>query len=301
MPGPLNGPTASYALTALLKVNLTLHVGGVRPDGYHPIGSVCLFAAAGDRVSLGERQADFALAVTGPERGALAAVPPDANLAIRAARLLAERTGAASRLIRLDKRVPAAGGVAGGTADAACVLVLLNAEAPRPLGTGELIALSRRLGADGPVCTAAQVAGGGVWLAEGDGDRVRRLPGPPPLWLTAVNPRVPVSTADVFARFDEGPPGTLDQPAGDTQTARGLAALGAAGRNDLHEAALHLAPVIQAAEAALRASPGCRFARMSGSGATVFGLFGSEAAARRAARAARARGWWSATAPLARG
>ena len=294
-------PGADPGLTALLKLNLTLHVGRVRRDGYHPVSSVCVFAAAGDHVSLGDRLPAFRLNVTGPEREALADLAPEKNLAIRAALLMEEATGAAPCLVRLDKRVPAAGGVAGGTADAACVLALLNETAPRPLGAADLIALSRRLGADGPVCTAAQLAGGGVWSAEGDGDRVRRLPGPPPLSVALVNPRVPVSTGAVFARFDEGPPGDLRQPGGDTRTPSGLLAAAAEGRNDLLAPATVIAPVIGEVEAFLRAAPGCRFARMSGSGATAFGLFGSEGAAARAARSASSRGWWTAAARLAKG
>ena len=295
-------PDGTEALAALLKVNLTLHVGRVRADGYHPVSSVCLFAAAGDRLSLGGRADDFRLEVTGPEAAGLAGLPPEANLAMRAARLLAAATPVAPRAIRLDKRVPPAGGVAGGTADAAATLVLLNRAAARPLPDAALIALSRRLGADGPVCTAARLAGGGVWLAEGDGDRVRRLGAAPPVWIVLVNPRLAVSTGAVFARFDEAPaPGPLSQPSGDLRRASGLVAAGREGRNDLRAPAVTLAPVIGAVEAFVANGPGCRFARMSGSGATVFGLFAGGEAAARAARRAEARGWWAAVAPLAQG
>ena len=291
------------SLPALLKVNLTLDVGPVRADGYHPLSSVCVFAPGGDVVRLGSRADAFALSVTGPEASALAGLPPAANLVLRAAEILAATTPLPPRQLILDKRVPAAGGVAGGTADAAAALVLLNRTAPRPLTDDALIALSRRLGADGPVCTAARAAGGGVWVAEGDGDRVRGLGAAPPGWLVLVNPRREVPTGSVFSRFDEAGGGALplDQP---TFASRALSALAGTvqdGRNDLRPPALSLAPVIAEVEAFVANSVGCLCARMSGSGASVFGLFAGEQAARRAARRAQARGWWATSAALARG
>ena len=281
-------------MRALVKVNLTLHVGAGRADGYHPVSSICAFPDVGDRVTLGARAPDFALRVEGPEAGALARLAPRDNLVLRAAALLAGRVRVAPREVVLVKSVPAAAGIAGGTADAAAALVLLNHEARAPLNESALIALSRALGADGPVCTAARLAGGGLWHAEGDGDRVRRLAGPPPLHMALANDRVPVPTGRVFARFDaNGPGGSLAQPQADLRTARGVLSLAAAGRNDLRAPALGISPGISAVEAALSAAPGCRFARMSGSGGSVFGLFDSRTAAARAARRARAKGLWA--------
>ena len=280
-------------MRALVKVNLTLHVGAGRADGYHPVSSICAFPDVGDRVTLGARAPDFALRVEGPEAGALAQLAPRDNLVLRAAALLAGRVRVAPREVVLVKSVPAAAGIAGGTADAAATLVLLNREAVAPLSDEVLVRLSRGLGADGPVCTAAALADGGVWLATGDGDRVRRLTGPPPLWCVLANDRVPVPTGAVFRAFDAGPPGTLGQPARDLRTARGLIGLARAGRNDLRAPALALAPGIGALEAATRAQPGCRFARMSGSGGTVFGLFASTTGAERAVRRLRGQGAWA--------
>ena len=285
-------------MRALVKVNLTLHVGAVRADGYHSVSSVCAFPAIGDEVTLAERATRWTLSVEGPEAGALAGLPPTDNLAVRAARLLASQTAVPPRRIVLSKSVPAAAGIAGGTADAAAVLVLLNREAAEPLCDAALIRLSRHFGADGPVCTAARLAGGGLWLAEGDGARVRGLGPPPPLWGVLANDRTPVPTGAVFRAFDAGPPGTLPQPAADLRTARGLAALCQAGRNDLRAPALSLAPGIGAVEAAMRAQPGCRAARMSGSGGTVFGLFADARGAEKAARRMRGRGHWAESGPL---
>ena len=285
-------------MLAPVKVNLTLHVGAARADGYHPLTSVCAFPAIGDAVTLGAAEAGFALDVDGPEAAGLAGLDPSDNLVLRAAHIIADAAQASPRRLTLTKRVPPAGGIAGGTADAAAALVLLNRAGRRPLADADLIALSRRLGADGPVCTAAALAGGGVWLAEGDGARVRRLPGPPPHWCVLANDRVPVPTGRVFARFDQGPPGGLAQPAGDLRTARGVLNVTRAGRNDLRPPALSVAPGIGAVEAAMRAQPGCRAARMSGSGGTVFGLFASRVAAVRAERRLRAGGAWSASGRL---
>ena len=288
--------------TAWLKVNLTLHVGPLRGDGYHPVDSVCVFPRLGDRVALGPRAGDFTLEVTGPEAGSLASVSLEDNLVMRAARLLASSTDIAPRLLRLCKTVPSAGGVAGGTADAAAVLVLLNETASRPLGAVDLIALSRRLGADGPVCTAAQLGGGGAWHVRGGGDEVRHLGRPPPLHMALANPRIAVPTGKVFAQFDEACAARdLGQRPGGVVRTDDVLALARAGRNDLRGPACVVEPSIEAVETAMRAQPGCLFARMSGSGATVFGLFAGALGAARAAARLRARGWWSAAAPLARG
>ena len=296
----MTGKADTEGRQAFLKINLTLHVGAARPDGYHPLTSLCVFAAGGDRVRLGARVADFDLVVTGPEAAALANTPAETNLILRAARLLASRTQLAPRRLHLDKRVPVAGGVAGGTADAAAALVLLNEAAARPLPRAALIRLSRDLGADGPVCTAAQLTGGGAWSVSGDGDRVRRVPGPAPLHVVLANPRVPVSTGAVFRAFDAGPPGMLTQPQVDLRSVPGMLRSVRRGRNDLQPHAERIAPVIASLQAALVRSPGCLAARMSGSGATVFGLFPGREGAARAARRLRAGGHWTLAAPLAR-
>ena len=289
-------------MRALVKVNLTLHVGAARADGYHPVSSACVFPDVGDEVELGGRDNEFTLRIDGPEAASLAGEATRDNLVLRAARALAGRVRLVPRRLRLRKTVPVAAGIAGGTADAAAALVLLNREADRPLADAELIALSRVVGADGPVCTAARLAGGGVWLAEGDGDRVRPMGAAPPVAVLLANPRVPVSTPAVFARFDaEGQAGPLAQPAGDPRTERGVLALAGGGRNDLRAAAFALAPAVSALEARVAGLPGCRFARMSGSGGTVFGLFSGAAAAERAAARLSADGLWTAQAPLAAG
>ena len=242
--------------TAYAKLNLALHVRGREPDGYHRIETLFAFCEDGDLLSLAGAD-ELSLAVTGPFAAALAGEGD--NLVLRAARLLG-RTGA----FTLDKRLPVASGLGGGSADAAAALRLLGAGAE----------IAARLGADVPACLASRTARG-----EGRGDRlmpveIAGLAGTPVL---LVHPGVPLSTAAVFAAWD----GIDRGPLGDWER----------GRNDLEAAAIGLVPEI--AEV-LTALAGARLARMSGSGATCFGLYESEAAcAAAAARIAAARpGWW---------
>jgi 4-diphosphocytidyl-2-C-methyl-D-erythritol kinase len=283
---------------APVKVNLTLHIGARRPDGYHQVDTLCLFPAFGDAVSLGPHAKDFSLGVEGPFADELAGVDPERNLVLRAARLMAREAGARPMWLRLVKRVPAASGVAGGTADAAAAMVLLNETLDRLCTPTELIRLAQALGADGPVCVAGALFGG-VWRARGIGERVERVSGPPPLWMVLSNPRAAVPTGRVFAglRGGERP---LPQAELSLRTVSQLVRAGLKGRNDLRAPAAALAPGIAATEASLSRAPGCLFARMSGSGATVFGLFASAAAADRAARREQAAGRWAVSAPLLR-
>ena len=264
------------------KGNLTLHVTGRRADGYHLLDSLVVFPHIGDRLAVTPAAA-LSLVVEGPFAAGLAA--DGANLVLRAARLLAPDRGAA---LRLEKRLPLAAGIGGGSADAAAALRLLSRHwgvAMPP--TDALLAL----GADLPVCLAARSA-----RMTGIGEAVAPV-ALPPGWLVLCNPGVPVATGGVFAglaRAENAPMGPVP-PLAD---AAALAAFLAAGRNDLEAPARALAPAIGAVLAALAAAPGCLLARMSGSGATCFGLFAGEAAARRAAAgiAAAEPGWWVAAA-----
>lgn len=267
------------------KVNLTLHVLGRRPDGYHDLVSLVAFAGVGDMVTLAPGPS-FALTVSGPTAGSAG---PDAdNLVARAVRALAERvTGLTSGAIHLIKRLPVAAGLGGGSSDAAAALRLvarangLSADDPR------LLEAARATGSDVAVCLAPRAR-----VMEGTGDRV----GPPiamaPVFAVLVNPRVAVPTPAVFrglglAAGGPGPSAGLSVP-GDA------GAWMAEGCNDLEPPALAVAPHIGDVLLALRSQPGCRFARMSGSGATCFGVFPDCHAAAAAARELR-RGqphWW---------
>ena len=272
------------AETAPAKVNLFLHVVGRRPDGYHLLDSLAVFPAVGDTLRAAPAEA-FSLALEGPFGGALRAVPD--NLVLRAARGLAELAGVrGGARLTLVKTLPVASGIGGGSADAAAALRLLGRLWGVAPAAEALRALALRLGADVPVCLTGRPARMG-----GVGDMLSPAPDLPACGLVLVNPGVAVSTPDVFrarsGRFSAPaalPSGWLDAVA----MARDLAALG----NDLEPPAVTLCPVIGTVLAALRAAPGCLLARMSGSGATCFGLFADAVAAAAAAEGVRRPGWW---------
>lgn len=270
------------------KVNLALHVTGQRADGYHLLDSLVVFAGTGDRLQV-EPAADLSLRVTGPRA---AGVPEgEENLVLRAARLLGPPAGLGAR-IRLEKHLPAAAGIGGGSSDAAAALRALARLWQVPLPAPAATAV---LGADLPVCLAPR-----AWRMQGIGERLAPAPELPPVWLVLVNPGVPVATPAVFRaleRKDGSPMPALLPRCADAETlAKFLAGL----RNDLEAPARATEPKVTLALSALNAQRGCLIARMSGSGATCFGLFatpqGAEAAARTIARAAP--GWWVADAPV---
>lgn len=260
------------------KVNLYLHVVGRRADGYHLIDSLVAFADIGDRVAAAPAAA-LSLAVTGPEAAALAGLGDD-NLVLRAARLLGPGRGAA---LTLDKQLPVAAGIGGGSSDAAAALRALAALWRLPLDGLDTLAL----GADVPACLAARP----LWVG-GVGEALEPAGELPELAIVLANPRRALPTAAVF-RARSGPfgaPGRFAMP----RDAAGLVAALGRCRNDLTEAAIALVPEIAAVLDALAALPGALLARMSGSGATCFALFAERAGAERAARrlAAEHPGWW---------
>jgi 4-diphosphocytidyl-2-C-methyl-D-erythritol kinase len=267
------------------KVNLALHVTGRRPDGYHLLDSLVVFPRLGDRLEA-VPAGELSLAIGGPFGAGLAAEPD--NLVLRAARLI--RPSGEGAALRLVKALPVASGIGGGSADAAATLRLLARlwRAPLPSPAAVL-----GLGADVPVCLAGRAC-----RMAGIGERLTPLD-LPPFWIVLANPGVPLATGAVFAGLAgaSGPP--LPDPPGPGDL-DALAAWLARQRNDLEPPAVSAAPAVAEAIAALAAQPGCRLARMSGSGATCFGLFAAEPPARAAAAAlARARpAWWVAAAPV---
>lgn len=281
------------ALTARApaKINLALHVVGRRADGYHLLESLVAFAGVGDHLSLAPGDA-LGLDVRGPT-APLAGSGPD-NLVLRAARHLADEVGGLRYgLFTLVKRLPVAAGIGGGSSDAAAALRLLARLNGLPPGHPALLAAARRTGADVPVCLEPRAR-----MMRGVGESLGPALTLPPLYAVLVNPGVPLETAPVFRAL--GLPIGAAHPGpshpsfdGEVDQHRLLARLREA-RNDLEAPALGLAPVIGDALATLRAVPGCRLARMSGSGATVFGLFDDCHLAARAARtiAAGQPGWW---------
>ena len=277
---------AAIRVGAPAKLNLYLHVTGRRADGYHELDSLVTFTALADTLEIAPAEA-FELVVTGPFAHGLDA---GENLAAQAATALAERLGRSAGVrISLDKRIPVAAGLGGGSADAAAVLRGL-ARLWR-LGTeraDELREVALGLGADVPVCLDSRAA-----CMAGIGERLSAPPRLPPCGVLLVNPGVPVPTGSVFAArrgpFSAASP--IDQAPRD---ASALAALLRVRRNDLEKPAREQVPEIGLALARLAEAPGCLLARMSGSGGTCFGLFEDEAAAAGAAGAiARDHpAWW---------
>ncbi len=254
------------------KVNLYLHITGRRADGLHLLESLVAFAEAGDVLYAGPAD-ELSLELAGPFAGALAGEAD--NLALRAARALAPGRGA--RLV-LEKNLPVAAGIGGGSADAAAALRLLS----QLWGIEtDLEPLAAGLGADVPVCLAGRTCG-----MAGIGERLTPLPDWPVPHLLLANPGVALATPAVFGArrgpFRESRPWP--------QTVAELAGCA----NDLTEAAISLAPEVGDTLAALAALDGALFARMSGSGATCFAAFADKAARDRARAALRRRhpGWW---------
>lgn len=275
---------AALRQAARAKVNLHLRVTGRRADGYHLLDSLAVFAAAADTLEAGPCEG-LRLALDGPEAGALAAEPD--NLVLRAARLLAAATGREARAaLRLTKTLPVASGLGGGSADAAAALRALNALWGCGLDEAALRALGAELGADVPVCVASRPA-----RMRGIGEELTAVPPLPAFGLLLANPRLAVATSAVFRARQGGFSAPVEMPArfaGLRDFVDWLRPLG----NDLEAAAIALCPPIADVLAAIAAQPGCLLARMSGSGATCFGLFASAAAAEAASLPAA---WWRAS------
>jgi len=276
------------------KVNLGLRVIGRRTDGYHLLDSLVAFAGLADHLAVRPASGAPSLCIRGPFGAPLAATAAEENLAWRAAEGFRRAFGGPAVDVLLWKRLPTAAGIGGGTADAAAVLRLLADMAGVATDDPALVQAALDLGADGPMCLAGRTARiGGV------GERIEAAPRLPRLPVVLVNPGVPVATPAVFRRR-EGPfsdNGDLGEGYSNPQALAG--ALKAFG-NDLLAPALALEPVIGEALSALTESANCLFAGMSGSGATCFGLFPNDVAARAAANglAVLAPRWWIAATEL---
>ena len=268
------------------KINLHLHIVGRRPDGYHLLDSLVAFAGVGDRLSV-TPSATLSLSITGPFADGLAEEPD--NLVLRAARALADWIDVpATGHIVLEKNLPVASGIGGGSADAAATLRLMMAHwrVQRPLP--EIVPLALRLGADVPAC----LMGSPVRLS-GIGDVLEPAGCLPEAGIVLVNPRIPLATPAVF-KARSGPFSAAPAyPAAGWSSVPALVDWLRAARNDLEPAALRLVPQIGDVLDALSALPGCLLARMSGSGATSFGIFETAAAAAAAASGIRRSDWWT--------
>ena len=269
------------------KINLFLHVGDKRADGYHALESLVVFVDEGDRL-ICETADALSLTIEGPFAAGLAGEGD--NLVLRAARALGERAGhKGSAAITLIKNLPVASGIGGGSADAAAALRGLAQLWGVDGNPVQLRAIAEGLGSDVPVCLESRAS----WM-EGRGEIVTPADGVPSVAMLLVNPGVAVPTAPVFRALETRTGVGRASRTGFGTDARGLADYLATTRNDLEAPALQIAPVIGDVLAALRAQPGVLLARMSGSGATCFGIFVDYAQAKVAASAmAQAHsGWW---------
>ena len=280
---------AVLAGLAPAKVNLFLHVGPARADGYHPLASLVAFAGLGDRVTV--QPADrLSLAVAGPFASDLGGGGD--NLILRALRTLGAAAGIGEPplAVTLDKQLPIAAGLGGGSADAGAALKLARNALDLPFDDAALAEIAGAVGADGPMCLHARAA----W-AGGRGDRLEFEPRLPALPCLLVNPGVPSPTAAVYRAHDHGPPTNADMPPPPLDwSARAVTAWLEAQRNDLQAPAVAMQPVIGEALTAVEALAGARLTRMSGSGATVFALFDTPDAAALAGAALQAQrpDWW---------
>ena len=260
------------------KLNLALHVRARRADGYHELETLFAFVADGDTVTLTPAERD-GFAITGPFAAGLSREGD--NLVTRARDAFRAGFGAGDRLaIVLDKHLPVASGIGGGSADAAATLRGMARLSGVALDDPALMAIADRLGSDVPACLVGRTT-----IGRGRGEQLTPIDAPR-LPVLLVNPGIAISTAQVFAGWDgidRGPMATGD-----------ALAIALAGRNDLEPPARALAPAIDHVLALLHAAPGVRLARMSGSGATCFALFEDTAARTAAAQAIRTAqpGWW---------
>jgi 4-diphosphocytidyl-2-C-methyl-D-erythritol kinase len=259
----------SLSVFAPAKINLFLHVGEKREDGYHALESLIAFAEAGDRLTLAPANA-LSLSLTG--RFASKLPHDDDNLVLKAARALAS-AGASQRAqngaaITLEKNLPVASGIGGGSADAAAVLRGLNALWNLNLPQDELLNIAAQLGSDIPACLLSRPC----WM-EGRGERVTPLPALPKFPLILINPGVMVPTGSIFGSLNARTGLGAKPPLAPIATVWDLVGYLEGAVNDLEAPASRLAPAIEEALSALDREPGCVLAQMSGSGATSFGLF----------------------------
>jgi 4-diphosphocytidyl-2-C-methyl-D-erythritol kinase len=270
------------------KINLCLHVTGRRDDRYHLLDSLVVFGSIGDRLHA-TRATELSLTIGGAFGAGLGAGSD--NLVLRAAQALASRLGRPpGARLHLEKDLPIASGIGGGSADAAAALrVLADLWDLAPAERALMPEIAVELGADVLVCLNSCPA-----RMRGIGEEIDSVT-LPLLHMVLVNPGVPVPTAAVFEALALLPGATGSQPLRPqswTQASCLLVWL-ANTHNDLQAAAIGLCPQIAAVLDALLATSGCRFARMSGSGATCFGVYESAAEAETAASSLAASGWWA--------
>lgn len=277
---------AALAEQAPAKINLTLRVIGRREDGYHTLESLVAFAELADTLTLQPGPA-HTLDISGPFGPACGAAAD--NLVLKALNALRERVSELKTgHFSLEKNIPVAAGLGGGSSDAAAALRLLALSNDLALSDPRLAEVAGATGADVPVCLDPRTR-----VMRGVGDELSVALDFPPLPALLVNPGVPLATREVFAKFDAGRAG--QKPLGDLPKSldAAMAFLGSYG-NDLTPAAIACQPEVAAVIERLQAVPGVRLVRMSGSGPTCFALFNSagEAAATARLLATECRDWW---------
>ncbi len=276
---------------ARAKVNLTLHVLGRRPDGYHELESLVVFADFGDVLSFSPALED-SLSMEGPFAGAV----DGENLVLKAKRAVAGWIGKDIHGdFRLIKNIPVAAGLGGGSSDAAAAIRILFAAYGNGTDWESFGGRAAAIGADVPVCLHRKAA----WMC-GLGERVTPVRFVSPLPAVLVNPRVKLSTAEVFKRlaappYDPGESSHAPLTNEDFETPESAARWLQQGRNDLEAPAIALEPAVKSVLDALRSQEGCLLARLSGSGPTCFGLFPSDEAAGKAVEAMTSArpAWWA--------
>ena len=280
-PAGVNGVAQARA-----KINLFLHVGTRRDDGFHPLQSLAVFPVAGDRLDAEGADA-LSLTLQGPFAAALT---DGDNLVLKAARALAELTGCpALAKLTLTKNLPVASGIGGGSADAAATLRALADLWRLDLNDSDLGKIAAGLGSDIPVCLKSQPA-----FMEGRGEVLTPVPMMPHLPLLLANPGVAVQTKDIFAALGERRGTGMALPGGCFGDLADLLRFLETTDNDLQKPAIALQPVIGEVLSALKALPGALFTRMSGSGATCFALMADDDGCARAAAKLKERhpDWW---------
>jgi 4-diphosphocytidyl-2-C-methyl-D-erythritol kinase len=275
------------------KVNLALHVTGQRPDGYHLLDTLVVFADIGDMMSVAPAESGITLDLEGPFSAELSLMAKaSGNLALDAARALAARAGR-RRLpaagMMLTKRIPLASGLGGGSADAAAALRLLNRYWAIDLPLRDLAEIGVSLGADVPMCLYGRPA-----TARGIGERLTPVEGMPALPMVLVNPAIPLPTARVFGNLKNKNREPLPELPRRFSSVISFVQWLRTTRNDLTDAARVETGLPEQATKALAKDEECLIARMSGSGATAFGIFANRHAAERAAERLRAKHphWW---------
>ena len=264
------------------KINLFLHAGTKRPDGFHPLQSLAVFTDLGDVLELATGTG-LSMVIGGPFGGGLEGNAD--NLVMQAARAM----NAYNIEFHLTKNLPVASGIGGGSSDAAAALRGLETFLNRAENQSALAAMAARLGSDVPVCLAAVAA-----FMEGRGEILRPVESMPRVPMLLVNPGVEVSTKDVFAALKDRSGVDMALPRGRFRDTADLLRFLETTRNDLEASARALQPVIGEVLTAIAALPGALFARMSGSGATCFGIFADDDCCHRAAHVLKAAApdWW---------